>query len=385
MTTLLDYYRRREMDPVPLNLETAEALARHRAKRINLYDRHLGIPFGFLEGREVLEFGCNTGENALVLAEAGARVTLVEPNPAAHPRLQALFGRFGLADRLVAVVAADMAGFADERRYDLVIAEGFLNTLADRDAMLRKMVGLMKPRGLGIVSFDDRYGGLIELIKRLVHWRACALAGMADVFSPDSLALARRLFGEDFAALDASRPFAAWWEDQLVNPFALALWSFAEILGVLEPAGARLRRVSPVWTGAERMAWYKNVPPPKAWGGGLAEEWLDALPYFLTGRPLARPDLRDGAAAAAEAVADLVAAIAGHTADYPATGAVPRLAPVLSAYLDALVPELAAELERVLGPAGDGLDGFVAGYHACPNLRRIWGSLYHYLCFERSA
>ncbi|MEO5336318.1 MAG: class I SAM-dependent methyltransferase [Magnetospirillum sp. WYHS-4] len=381
--TLLDYYVQRKMDPVPLNLETPEAFRRHREKRGNLYDRHLGIPFGLLEGRDVIEFGCNSGENALVLAEAGARVTLVEPNVAAHARLRDLFDRFGLSERLVAVVAADMAGFRTDRTYDLAIAEGFLNTLSNRDAMLGRMLALLKPRGLAVVSFDDRTGGMIEMMKRAIHWQACRLAGIDDVFAAPSLSLAGRLFGDDFAKLNASRPFSAWWEDQLVNPFALSLWSFEDILKVIEPLGGRFRTASPVWTLRDRMAWYKDVPPPQTWRESLREEWLAALPFFLTGRPLSRPDLREEAATIVGDIADLIAAIARFSGGYPPRGDLPEIPGPLAAYLDALVPGLGMEM-RGIGVHDGALESLVARYHASPILRDIWGSLYHYLCFENA-
>ena len=65
--TLVDYYRQNRFNPVPIDLGSPAAIAEHTAKRQNLYEWHLGIPLGLLRGQEVLEFGCNSGENALVL------------------------------------------------------------------------------------------------------------------------------------------------------------------------------------------------------------------------------------------------------------------------------------------------------------------------------
>src|SRR5262245_60195062 len=93
--TLLEYYTANQINPDPITLETSEQWAVHVSKRRTLYERHLGIPVSLLRGQRVLEFGCHSGENALVLAHAGARLTLVEPNTSVHEPLQALFSRYG--------------------------------------------------------------------------------------------------------------------------------------------------------------------------------------------------------------------------------------------------------------------------------------------------
>ena len=41
-------------------------------------------------------------------------------------------------------------------------------------------------------------------------------------------------FGCAFDKLNTSRPFKAWWEDQLVNPFASCIWSLDEIIQIAE-------------------------------------------------------------------------------------------------------------------------------------------------------
>ncbi len=100
----LAYYQQNRFNPVPIALEDQSAWELHLAKRRNLYERHLGIPLSLLSGRSVLGFGCNSGENALVLASVGANLTLVEPNGQVLPRLKALFKKFALDKRIVALM-----------------------------------------------------------------------------------------------------------------------------------------------------------------------------------------------------------------------------------------------------------------------------------------
>lgn len=78
--SLLEYYQQNDFNPVLIALKDQIAWESYFAKRLNLYQRHLGIPLSLLRDRSVCEFGCNSGENALVLAAVGTNLTLVEPN-----------------------------------------------------------------------------------------------------------------------------------------------------------------------------------------------------------------------------------------------------------------------------------------------------------------
>ena len=78
--TLTGYYQEHQFNPVLIRVEDSAVWRAHLAKRRNLYGRHLGIPLALLRSRPVLEFGPNSGENALVPALWGASLTLVELN-----------------------------------------------------------------------------------------------------------------------------------------------------------------------------------------------------------------------------------------------------------------------------------------------------------------
>jgi hypothetical protein len=108
--------------------------------------------------------------------------------------------------------------------------EGFLFTLPNRDQLVVKMASLLMPGGLGVISFNDRYGGLMEFTKKLVLWHACRLSN-EDIHSNGSLKLAKTFFNDEFMKLNASRTFYAWWKDTMVSPFVASqfLWSFKEI------------------------------------------------------------------------------------------------------------------------------------------------------------
>jgi SAM-dependent methyltransferase len=386
---MLEYYRELAFNPVLIRVEEAQVWQDHVRKRRHLYERHLGIPLPFLEGKRVLEFGCNSGENALVLATFGARMTFVEPNPLVAPRLEELFKIFGLGDRIEGFHVADIESFQTGDSFDLVIAEGFLCTLANRDQMLEKILTLVKPGGFGVISFNDRFGGLLEMLKRAILFRAYALVPLADIQSGQALAIAGGFFQEDFQRLNASRSFETWWRDTMVVPIYTDryLWSYREILPLLEAKGFAVHATSPVWSTAEHFNWYKNVQGER--NRMLLENWKQHLFYFLSGL---RPNRLELESETPELVIEDTAAIIrglSALADAPLTappiGSAPGgLLDHLRSHPDPRATPFAQELEGLFGLLASGSsDQLLRQYQNAGLLRQTWGTAYHYLCFQR--
>lgn len=387
--SLLDYYRQNRFNPVPIALEDKTAWESHCAKRLNLYQRHLGIPLSLLRDRSVVEFGCGSGENALVLASVGARLTLVEPNEQVLPQLKALFKKFGLESRIAAFLTQDINSFESETTYDIVLAEGFLYTLPNRDEIILKIGHLLAPGGLAVISFNDRYGGLLEMTKRLLLWRACRLADV-DVHSEASRELAEKLFGRDFARLNASRPFSAWWKDTLVNPLYTSqyLWSYPEVLPPVAQAGGEFYASSPRWSFSDHFTWYKNMPDNETRRQRLLDDWAMAFPYFLTGLPLSGSGNEPATSKVIKAVSKLVARISEYTAsaDCPIDTVVypPELDDYLEKSGDSGTRRFNSEMKKLYQTISTGsLDDLVDNYHGTELVRNLWGVPYHYLCFSK--
>ncbi len=384
--SLLAYYQQEHFNPVPIAVETPEAWQQHVERRSNLYQRHLHVPVGWLRGRSVLEFGPNAGENALVLASMGANLTLVEPNDQVIPRMQSLFRQFGLEDRLTAVLNQGVDDFVWEGQYDLILAEGFLYTLPNRDEIVGKMAGWLAPGGIGVISFNDCYGMLLEMVRRAILWRVYQLSGVRDVEQPDALALARRLYADDFAALNATRPFEAWWKDTLVNPLIPRMWSYQDLLSLVRDAGCEFQGSSPAWADVDNLAWYKRVPAADDRHDRLMARWSRVFPYFLTGSPP-----RGGEATPVGSdVVDAVAGCASAMAVYGADSAVDTLQfpdglrDFLAGTGDPLYVEFGRDLERIfVALRGSDVDDVIDAYHGSAWVRRLWGAPYHYLSFVK--
>ncbi|MGD0091381.1 MAG: methyltransferase domain-containing protein, partial [Planctomycetota bacterium] len=283
--SLVEYYRQNRFNPVLIKVEDAPVWQEHLAKRRNLYENHLKLPLSLLAGRSVIEFGPNSGENALVLAVYGADLTLVEANEQVLPRLRELFAKFEAGERISALHNLSLEAFQTEERFQVAIAEGFLYTLPERDKMLKKIAGLLCPGGFGIVSYNDRCGGLLECLRRLMLFRLYELEGTGEAHSEASLAVARRLLGEDFARLKASRTFETWWKDTLVNPYYAPqwLWSFPEVVKLLEECECRPYATSPVWAAVDHFLWYKNPLSAAQRQARWLENWRARVPYFMSG------------------------------------------------------------------------------------------------------
>lgn len=388
--TVLSYYQEHRFNPVHIPVEQEPIWVSHRAKRRNLYERHLRIPLSLLKGRRVLEFGPSSGENALVLAMHGARLTLVEPNEQVFPRLYDLFDKFGLRKQLDAIVCAGIGDFQTDELYDFVIAEGFLYTLPDRDALLRRMTELVAPGMFGVVSSNDLHGGLIELLRRAILYRACRLAGIADEHSAEGLALARRLFLADFSTLNSSRTLEAWWKDNLVNPCYVTecLWSFPTLFRILDDAGCCVHGCSPDWMTADHHEWYKNVPSRSTRGERIVGNWRDNFSYVLTGQKPTRERPYPADDGVVDAVGALAAAFSDIGRNPPHLDRAPDYPPALDWFLteqpDPLARRVNVELKALVAAlGGTEADGLVRAYSQSGALRSLWGTPYHYLSFCR--
>jgi SAM-dependent methyltransferase len=386
-TSLLDYYQRSRFNPVPISLGERKKWLSHRAKRQNLYERHLGIPLALLQDKEVLEFGCNSGENAAVLASFGARLTLAEPNGQVFERLFLTFRNLGLEGRIADLVETTLGGFHSEKTFDLVIAEGFLYTLPDREAMLQKLLGFIKPGSLGVISFNDRHGCLLEMLRRAVLKRSCQLCGIDDWSTERGLTIAQRLFQEDFQTLNASRPFDAWWRDTLINPFVTHdyLWDYQRVLAVLTSVGGNFWACSPKWISPQAFAWYKNVPSRQAVLEEVRQHWTEQFLYFLFGTAST-----GHARNVDKATIEESASVTNSWSKFSLTGDTKLifqpsgLFQFLAKSEDVHLVQLAREMEQVVASLlQDSVDDLTNTYHSATLLRRTWGAPYHYLAFQR--
>ena len=282
--SLVDYYNKHNLNPVPLPLDTECEWEEHIEKRRNLYERHLKIPISIFNNKDVLEFGCNSGENALYLAHLDANLTLVEPNEKVHDRLIKLFRSRRCEKNIVKLTSKTIEEYKSTIQYDFVIAEGFLNTLKERDKALTKICNFIKPGGFGIVTEDDRYGCFVECIKQITLKRICELLKI-NFHSQESFQMAKTLFEIEYEKLNTPRPILTWWKDAIVSPYNTGrlLWSFMDIIDIIKEENCEFWASSPNWSSVDKFQWYKNTQTIDDRHFSLKSDFNKAFPYFITG------------------------------------------------------------------------------------------------------
>ena len=140
----------------------------------------------------------------------------------------------------------------------MVIAEGFLNTLNNREKYLKKLSSYLNNKSILIINYDDKFGGLFEHIKSYLLLKICNLKSI-NKLSKESYKISKTLFYNEFKKLKTSRNFHAWWADQLVNPFAANTWSLREIINFANKNKLKIYSTSPMFDESNNFQWYKNI------------------------------------------------------------------------------------------------------------------------------
>jgi methyltransferase family protein len=212
-TKLFQYYEHEQFLPTFGNFENVAKLAQYAAARRAIFAEKLALPVQIFDNANVLEFGPDTGENALVFAQWGANLTLAEPNKRAHDQIRNYFKRFALGDRLRALGESDIEGFTSDERYDIIDAEGFIYTVQPTSLWLQVFGANLKSGGHAIVSYYETHGTFIELALKAIHWAYKALTSLP----PEEAAL--KLYENKWNSIPHTRAFASWVHDVLENPF----------------------------------------------------------------------------------------------------------------------------------------------------------------------
>jgi SAM-dependent methyltransferase len=219
------------------------------------------MPARLWHGARVLEFGPDSAENALVCARWGAHMTLVEPHAAAHPVIRNYFQQYGLYPWLEKIEQADIAEYAKRNVdpvFDMVIAEGFIYSIQPSSLWIDLFARLLRPGGMALISYYERYGGYIELFTKKIYNRVCELTGKPG------LEVAHALFDAKWQTVQHTRSFAQWHADVLCNPFVDERF-FLEAESLcqsFEAAGFRLYSSWPVYKNALDVFWHKLPERP---------------------------------------------------------------------------------------------------------------------------
>lgn len=360
MNTQIQFYIQNNINAVAYGPQ----LEKHWKQRANLMQSHLGIPLALLKSVSVLEFGPCGGENALFLAINGAKVTLVEPNPAMH----GLITKFFEGTDLHGLYSETVESFQTNEKYDLVIAEGFLHALSDRKAALKKIFS--HTRSLSIITYSCMYGNFFEGLKRYIFSRCYKgkKDDSQDVHS-EKLLVAARLFKDDFLTLCSERTFESWAIDILMNPAGNSsiLDNFEDLYQYFLELGMEINGCSPNWDTRNNHSWYKNVSERS-----ILDQWRANLSFIITGNKdveLSNQDIKN------------IAVITPLFFDYSCDeddrilAKINHFAKLLGSYFD--------DIKELLVVAADNnIELIIDTYKNSVNCRN-WGMPHHYLALAK--
>ncbi|MBR0961521.1 class I SAM-dependent methyltransferase [Bradyrhizobium japonicum] len=252
---LFNYYERQDVLPTFGNFKSSAELEAYASQRRELFSDKLVLPPRLFRNAEVLEFGPDSGENALVFAGWGANMTLAEPNRHAHPKIKAYFAHFGLTERLRELALADVEGFRSDRGFDIIDAEGFIYTVQPSEKWLGIFHRLLNPDGYAVVSYYERYGGFFELALKAIHAAGKALSGRP------ALETAKTLFDAKWNSIPHTRSFESWLMDVLENPFVRHRY-FLDAAGLCTAAheqGFDIHSAWPAYRDSLDVYWHKKI------------------------------------------------------------------------------------------------------------------------------
>ncbi|GMO95901.1 class I SAM-dependent methyltransferase [Bradyrhizobium sp. TM239] len=252
---LFNYYERQDVLPTFGNFKSSAELEAYASQRRELFSDKLVLPPRLFRDADVLEFGPDSGENALVFAGWGANMTLAEPNRLAHPKIEAYFAHFSLTERLRELALADVEGFRSDRRFDIIDAEGFIYTVQPSEKWLGIFHRLLNPDGYAVVSYYERYGGFFELALKAIHAAGKALTGRA------ALETAKMLFEAKWNSIPHTRSFESWLMDVLENPFVRHRYFLdaATLCAAAHDQGFDIHSAWPAYRDSLDIYWHKKV------------------------------------------------------------------------------------------------------------------------------
>lgn len=161
---IIDFYEEKHISPVTQEIDD---FSLHLKRRRKLY-RQCGIPIKMFRNANVLEVGPGGGFNSLCFFEWGAKVDLVEPNSKGIEDIKDNFIKQRIPKESYHIFEERIENYSSQKKYDIVIAEGFLDAIDNQEEVICKLKELVCSGGVVVITCADDACFFIETIKRLV-------------------------------------------------------------------------------------------------------------------------------------------------------------------------------------------------------------------------
>jgi len=249
---MLEFYQQHGISPVKQDIGDLQA---HFQRRAFLY-RQLGLWPKSIEGKDVLEVGPGTGENARYTLSLNPNTYhLVEPNEKAREALKATFQQGNVS------ISGKTLETYDAKGFDVVLCEGLLG-LAGRDArgLLDALGEKVKVGGVLVITCIDPISQCADVLRRALAQRyikkGASLQENVEILTP--------IFAPHLATLKGmTRSVEDWIVDNILNPASIGPTfsipdALAHVEGRFEVLGCSPRFLMD-WR------WYKDAKAGNQW------------------------------------------------------------------------------------------------------------------------
>ena len=251
---LYNYYGDNDFLPTAANFVGNEELLKYELTRKELFFK-LKIPLVLFRDARLIEFGPDSGENAVLFAKWGAQLSIVEPNSNAKMHLLKNFERFGLSNNLCDFSDSPLQHFFSSQAYDILVAEGFIFTICPNSLWIEKCASLLKSGGLMFFSYIEAAGAVFDLLLKVMYQYA------SEVLNEDSVGIAQLLFGNKWDSIPHTRTFHSWFMDVIKNPYyRYPYLNHADALILeCERLGLSLYSSWPMYEDGLHVSWHKTM------------------------------------------------------------------------------------------------------------------------------
>ena len=283
MISLVEYYQKNQFIPTTFDIMSEDKLEQHRRKRENLYVNKLSIPNMTWRNACVLEAGCASGENSLIYAQMGARLTLIEPMESSINKLGNLFRHYNMEESVEKIYIDTIENVTLDKQYDIIVAEGFIHALDRKRDVIRRLYRNLCDGGLLIVSANNSVGCFCECVKSAIAQLYCLRNNISEL--NDKVAAVRSFFSDDFERIPHSRPFELWAKDTLFNPLITSgsFYDFDRMIDDLSDMQPAYYSSWPSYKHANDLKWHKYIPDNSQETDKAIQGYKLRLPSFLLG------------------------------------------------------------------------------------------------------
>jgi hypothetical protein len=179
---------------------------------------------------------------------------LVEPISAVHSAIRDYFDRFAKTGALREIATGDVLGYEPQRRYDIVVAEGFIHTVKPESAWLAAFARALAPGGFILESHYEIASALLEISLKV------PVATLLRHGAKGALAASERCYRTKWDRIPHTRSFASWVMDLIQNPFQrpATMCDAATLLEAADAAGFDLYSSWPMYADGLENVWSKR-------------------------------------------------------------------------------------------------------------------------------